>query len=68
MVVRVGVVVVYVCVWVGGLPECFGGHVCGGYSVVDQRLVPHWVQGVLQRLRAEFVRLEGGGRQEGGLR
>ena len=52
----------------GGLPECFGGHVCGGYSVVDQRLVPHWVQGVLQCLRAEFVRLEGGGRQEGGLR
>ena len=40
------------------VPECFGGHVCGCDPVVDQRLVPHRVQGVLQRLGAEFVRLE----------
>lgn len=39
------------------LPESFAGHLLIRNAVVGQRLVPHWVQGVLQRLGAKLVGL-----------
>lgn len=40
-------------------PQGFAGHLLVADAVVDQRLVPHGVQGVLQGLGAKLVGLEG---------
>lgn len=31
----------------GTVPEGFGGHVSSRDAVIDERLVPHWIQCVL---------------------
>lgn len=31
----------------GTVPEGFGGHVSSRNAVIDERLVPHWIQRVL---------------------
>lgn len=50
----------------GDLPKRLGGHVGRRDAVVNQRLVPHGVQRVLQGFGAELVglRRDGGGDQD----